>query len=81
MGTPERTVTVKAFALPKPPARIGTAMAIPSGISCITITEVIITPRLIEAPKPEPTAKPSGNYERDSHRRQYTCSKKTRVAF
>jgi hypothetical protein len=60
MGRPDRTVYMKAFDFENPPALIGTAIEIPSGMSCITITAVIVRPRLIETSKPEPTAKPSG---------------------
>ena len=43
-----------------PPFFIGTAMDIPSGISCKQIAIAKLKPNLIDAPKPEPIAKPSG---------------------
>ena len=60
IGTPESTVYAKALNLERPPARIGTAIAIPSGMSWMIITAVIVKPSRGEASKPEPTAKPSG---------------------
>ena len=43
-----------------PPFFIGTAMDIPSGISCKQIAKAKPIPNLVEASKPEPIASPSG---------------------
>jgi len=39
----------KALPLDKPPAIMGKAIAIPSGISCIIMTSVTVVPRVIDA--------------------------------
>ena len=43
-----------------PPFFIGTAMEIPSGISCMQIAIASEYPKVIDASNPEPIAKPSG---------------------
>ena len=43
-----------------PPAFIGTAIDIPSGISCKHIAKAKEYPKVIDASNPDPIAKPSG---------------------
>ena len=43
-----------------PPFFIGTAIDIPSGISCKQIAKAKLSPNLMEDSKPEPIANPSG---------------------
>ena len=58
--TPDKIVYIITFILLIPPFLIGTAIDIPSGMSCNNIAIAKEYPNFIDAPNPEPIAKPSG---------------------